>query len=44
MGTGTGGLTNCLTFKARTEDYYYYSSSATSSASETYTAVRTVKT
>ena len=43
MGTGTSGLTNCLTFKARTEDYYY-SSSATSSASETYTAVRTVKT
>ena len=42
MGTGTGGLTNRLTFKARTEDYY--SSSATSSASETYTAVRTVKT
>lgn len=40
MGTGTGGLTNCLTFKARTEDY----SPATSSASETYTAVRTVKT
>ena len=38
MGTGTDGLTNCLTFKARTEDY---SSSATSSASETYTAVRT---
>lgn len=41
MGTGTGGLTNCLTFKARMEDY---SSSTTSSASETYTAVRTVKT
>lgn len=41
MGTGTGGLTNCLTFKVRAEDY---SSSATSSASETYTAVRTVKT
>lgn len=41
MGTGTGGLTNYLTFKARTEDY---SSSAASSASETYTAVRTVKT
>ena len=41
MGTGTGGLTNCLTFEARKEDY---SSSATSYASETYTAVRTVKT
>ena len=41
MGTGTGGLTNYLTFKARTKDY---SSSTTSSASETYTAVRTVKT